>query len=56
MSTVLIIDNDAGVRLQAKALLVADGFAVAGEAEYRSPGRGVRCSAFQVKVTLWSSI
>ena len=37
MSTVLIIDN-AGFRLQAKALLVADGFAVAGEAEYRTLG------------------
>jgi hypothetical protein len=38
MSTVLIIDNDAGFCLQAKALLVADGFAVAGEAEYRTLG------------------
>jgi DNA-binding NarL/FixJ family response regulator len=33
MSTVLIIDDDAGFRVQAKALLVADGFAVVGEAE-----------------------
>ena len=33
MSTVLIIDDDAGFRVQVKALLVADGFAVAGEAE-----------------------
>jgi len=32
MSTVLIIDDDAGFRVQAKALLVADGFAVVGEA------------------------
>src|SRR5215217_1120989 len=33
MSSVLIIDDDAGFRVQVKALLVADGFAVAGEAE-----------------------
>jgi two-component system response regulator EvgA len=33
VSTVLIIDDDAGFRVQVKALLVADGFAVAGEAE-----------------------
>ena len=38
MSAVLIVDNDAGFRLQAKAVLVADRFAVAGEAEYRTLG------------------
>jgi DNA-binding NarL/FixJ family response regulator len=32
MTTVLIIDDHAGFRVQARALLVADGFSVIGEA------------------------
>jgi DNA-binding NarL/FixJ family response regulator len=43
MTTVLIVDDHAGFRVQARALLVADGFSVIGEAVDGSSGlEGVR--------------